>query len=50
MEILFLFGWALKFAIGGKTEQGINCPSPELLCILLLHADNAKCRSGTKIH
>ncbi len=27
-QCFFFFRRALKFAIGGKTEQGINCPSP----------------------
>ena len=26
--VIFLFGRALKWAIGGKTDQGINCLSP----------------------
>ena len=26
--VFFFFRRALKFAIGRKTEQGINCPSP----------------------
>ncbi len=32
--VLLLFGWALKCAIGEKTDQGINCLSPESLNFL----------------
>ena len=26
--MVFFFGWAYKFTIGGKTDQGINCLPP----------------------
>ncbi len=49
--VILFFDRALKFGIGGKTDQGINCPWPkgQILEVPICRAHNTYAEDGISI-